>query len=584
MPPTIIGAQVKEGRCGGLLPGSIIAGLIRNPKTGQPYSFDDSTAAIFDKSPIQHITAHFVEHGLITEEQSARAYATLSDFSMAHLSLCQSAPLRSKWFHYDEMAERTIMLHSMAINALVALVALFTPPIITFARENDEEIDLIQFLKIHVRVFSAGLWARFVPNGINPTISYGSRELWRCGLSDNALAMVNITAKLNELVQENMHHLSEEAIIAGLITSKDVSDELEHDYEVASDCLKHGLDGYFADICKAMLKLGCEMRALRFVEDELKGLVYGYAKIDKSISDSDRRFSENILANLSAVIEAYSEHVEESSEGYSLESFNDVIAELDSLVGLESVKTKVKEAANFAYIQEVRKRKGLTPVRRNLHSVYIGNPGTGKTTVARLMGRIYKSLGILKRGHVVECDRSALVGEFVGQTAPKTNAVVDSALDGILFLDEAYTLAKEGNDYGREAIDTLLKRMEDNRDRLIVIVAGYKEEMARFISANPGLRSRFSDYIEFSDYTGEQCCQIFETMASSSGMECSSELRHRLVSVFSLEKERQGHFGNARLVRNAFEGTLTKQATRLAQLGDVDVEALCRLEEEDFPG
>jgi len=247
------------------------------------------------------------------------------------------------------------------------------------------------------------------------------------------------------------------------------------------------------------------------------------------------------------------------------------------------VKQKVKETANFARIQQMRIAQGLKSIPTSYHAVYTGNPGTGKTTVARLMGRIYKSLGVLKKGHLIECDRAALVGEYVGQTAPRTNGVIDSALDGILFIDEAYSLVKEHEDYGQEAIETLLKRMEDDRNRMIVIVAGYPEEMERFIHSNPGLQSRFNRFIEFPDYTPQELCRIFALMCRKNGLSLTPELKEKVLHHFNyLHKERGENFGNARLVRNCFEAVINGQASRLAASGMFDARALTMLEALDL--
>ena len=265
------------------------------------------------------------------------------------------------------------------------------------------------------------------------------------------------------------------------------------------------------------------------------------------------------------------------------EDLDSVLRELNELIGLESVKARVAEMTNFVRIQQVRRDRGLKALQVSLHTVFAGNPGTGKTTVARLIGKIYRALGVLKKGHLVECDRAALVGEYVGQTAPKTNAVIDSALDGILFVDEAYALAKGGNDFGQEAIETLLKRMEDNRERLIVIVAGYTGEMNGFIGSNPGLQSRFTTFIEFPDYTPAQLSEIFASMARENGMICSVRLREKAYAYFdTLYQNRARHFGNARLVRNNFEAALNRQATRLAKAETFSPDALSLLEAEDL--
>jgi SpoVK/Ycf46/Vps4 family AAA+-type ATPase len=199
------------------------------------------------------------------------------------------------------------------------------------------------------------------------------------------------------------------------------------------------------------------------------------------------------------------------------------------------------------------------------------------------MGRIYRALGLLKKGHLVECDRSSLVAEYVGQTAPKTNSVVDSALDGILFIDEAYSLAKDQTDFGAEAIETLLKRMEDDRERLIVIVAGYPEPMEHFIDSNPGLHSRFSRFIQFPDYDARELCRIFSGMCRRHGLKLQPALREKIVHHFHfLHGNRAENFGNARLVRNCFESVINRQASRLADVPVVSAEQLSSLEVDDL--
>ena len=216
--------------------------------------------------------------------------------------------------------------------------------------------------------------------------------------------------------------------------------------------------------------------------------------------------------------------------GVSEEDLSAILKELDTMVGLAAVKSDVHRAANFARMQTIRRQQGLPVVQASLHSVFFGNPGTGKTTVARLMGRIYKSLGLLRRGHVIECDRGRLVAEYVGQTAVRTHAMIDSALDGILFIDEAYSLAGRGaEDFGSEAIETLLKRMEDDRDKLIVIVWATPEPMKEFIASNPGLESRFTNYLNFADYEPADLLEIFHRMAVSSGLVCAPETERRVT-------------------------------------------------------
>jgi Holliday junction resolvasome RuvABC ATP-dependent DNA helicase subunit len=258
---------------------------------------------------------------------------------------------------------------------------------------------------------------------------------------------------------------------------------------------------------------------------------------------------------------------------------------LNDLIGLSSVKEEITQLANFIKIQQVRQSKGLRTPDISYHCVFTGNPGTGKTTVARIMASIYKELGILKKGHLVETDRSGLVAEYVGQTAVKTNKIIDSALDGVLFIDEAYSLvqgAKE--DFGQEAISTLLKRMEDDRNRLVVILAGYSSEMKGFIDSNPGLQSRFNRYIHFSDYTADELKQIFLLNAKKNQYTLDEEASSVLGEIMSSAiGHKDKNFGNARFVRNLFEKSIQNQATRLSSQSNITEEVLSILKAEDLP-
>lgn len=261
------------------------------------------------------------------------------------------------------------------------------------------------------------------------------------------------------------------------------------------------------------------------------------------------------------------------------------IEELQSLIGLSEVKDEVSALANFVKIQQEREKKGMKAVGLSYHCVFTGNPGTGKTTVARILAAIYRDLGILKKGHLVETDRSGLVAEYVGQTAVKTNKIIDSALDGVLFIDEAYSLVQGGgNDYGQEAISTLLKRMEDDRDRLVVVLAGYSEDMKRFIDSNPGLQSRFNRYIHFADYTTEELKQIFMLNVDKNQYLLDEEGQTLLDKILTFAIEHKDkNFGNGRYVRNLFEKTIQNQAMRLSCQPNITAEELSKLKAEDLP-
>jgi hypothetical protein len=264
----------------------------------------------------------------------------------------------------------------------------------------------------------------------------------------------------------------------------------------------------------------------------------------------------------------------------------ELLAELDALVGLERVKADVRQLINFLKVQKLRGEQGLKTLPASRHLVFYGNPGTGKTTVARLVSQIYRTLGVIRRGHLVETDRAGLVAGYVGQTAIKVREAATRALGGVLFVDEAYTLSTGGgNDFGQEAIETLLKMMEDHRDELVVIVAGYTGRMQEFLDSNPGLRSRFNKHVHFDDYDEQQLTRIFKSFCAKADFKLTPEAEAALASVFKvLTASRDETFGNARTARNLFEATVSKQANRLVSLPKVDKEILSTVEAADIPG
>ena len=310
-----------------------------------------------------------------------------------------------------------------------------------------------------------------------------------------------------------------------------------------------------------------------------------------SVSDDERAWLENLKEKIvSKEIpqqpkeeEKYSErNVVSEHEHVFEEQQKSPMRQLNELIGLRQVKSELQSLTRFIEVNQKRKKAGLRVAAISYHCVFAGNPGTGKTTVARILAGIYRQLGILKKGQLIETDRS--VAEYVGQTAVKTNKMIDRAIGGVLFIDEAYTLAQGGeNDYGREAIATLLKRMEDERDRLVVILAGYTNEIEQFINSNPGLRSRFNRYVHFDDYTEEELFQIFILQAQKYDYHLDDEAKGALRSLLRDKVEnRQKDFGNARYVRNLFESVIENQAVRLSANKETDKESLAIITKADI--
>ena len=392
----------------------------------------------------------------------------------------------------------------------------------------------------------------------------------------------------------------EENIGIYLFMGKCLKPDVTIKFDTISQC-KSMLKDSFAGVLKTsdLINQNTKMAPNEFILQKVLGecdrelqtqymtLMYRFAsavaKADGQVNEIEEKWLADIMKSKELNIGNGSNvRTTTKQEQDSIESPYDM---LNDLIGLSYVKEEITKLTNFIKIQQVRESKGLKTPDISYHCVFTGNPGTGKTTVARIMASIYKDLGILKKGHLVETDRSGLVAEYVGQTAVKTNKIIDSALDGVLFIDEAYSLvqgAKE--DFGQEAISTLLKRMEDDRNRIIVILAGYGAEMKTFIDSNPGLQSRFNRYIHFSDYTAKELEKIFLLSAKKNQYTLDDDALVALedTMVYAIE-HKDKNFGNARFVRNLFEKSIQNQATRLSAEPNITEEVLSMIKAEDLP-
>lgn len=333
--------------------------------------------------------------------------------------------------------------------------------------------------------------------------------------------------------------------------------------------------------------------------DKMAALFYSFAQVllkaDGNITDQHAKRLQKIRQIIYGEREAEGASTDKLkekkpavkvSQAGEEESLEEIMLSVNRLIGMDKVKTQIETFVNLMKVHRERELRGLPVTEFSMHAVFYGPPGTGKTTIARYIGKVFRALGLLQSGHMVETDRSGMVAGFVGQTAIQTAEVVDQAMDGVLFIDEAYTLSPRsgGKDFGQEAIDTLLKRMEDHRDRLAVIVAGYPDEMKEFLDTNPGLKSRFNRYFYFDHYEPDELLRIFDVFIENAMFTLTSPARRELLGLLTaLHRKRDKAFGNGRLVRNLFERIVEKQANRIAGITPLTDHLLCSITKHDIP-
>lgn len=559
------------------IPGSVLAGLLRHPETGKTIAFSQKDQSELDALDAGYIITYYESAGVIPADQAQEILTLFKAVERRFWQLSKNTHWRSGAYGYKPEEEHLLLQKILALALLINGIEILTPPMLTVGQNKQGEYDVIEGLRARSDSIVFGIWRKFAAETPR-LIDSATQNLCRaCFASADEEAV--------KLMEDEMNDCRGDRQALQLNFKRTVSFFARIRQPMWHDDTVRGVE--FAILASVCGDLGLQPSALHFFRQSYHAIGATLAGIGGVVSTTDKRHLEILDEQMLETVKEYEAKPSLAPEQATLveDELEAALGELDKLIGLSSVKESLRKLANFIRIQQARTAQGLAPLHTNLHAVYSGNPGTGKTTVARLMGRIFKALGVLKRGHLVECDRSKLVAEYIGQTAVKANGVIDLALDGVLFIDEAYTLAnRAGEDFGAEAIATLLKRMEDDRTRLVVIAAGYTEEMRQFLGSNPGLQSRFTTFVEFPDYTAPELCRIFlESFAQPNSLKCPKEFRLKLVLHCACAYLSRGKdYGNARDVRNLFEAVTIRQADRLAALGSCSAESLSLLLPEDL--
>ncbi|MFM1942684.1 MAG: hypothetical protein RI897_1666 [Verrucomicrobiota bacterium] len=584
---------VRDHRVHPLVPGAVLASIIGTPDSRRAAPLSQPELAGINQLQTHAIIEKFQQTGLLADDQAARLLGIDHQYTITHQQLLTKIPEVADVTTAHQASLEQLTRALLASRLITEYLEILVPPHLSYDRTPQGTVDLIQNILDAFRRIVGGTWSVFYPKGELNLLADASAQFWMACLYSNRTSdipdgFVGLYRKPHKDRLRELNRLPSPR--SGIHVRDAISEYIENAqekfnglHEAVAEGVREGLDKAFNQITQVLTKLEIPPIVCHAYARLVGDVCGAFAHLDGDLSTRENRFARYLLRQIESLSDEYAQTFGDNPDGQR-ESLEQVLAELEQLVGLREVKDRVRQLADFAKVQQMRQTRGLPAIATSFHAVYTGNPGTGKTTVARLMGRIFRALGVLRKGHLIECDRASLVAEYVGQTAPKTNAVIQSALDGILFIDEAYSLARDGaEDFGAEAIETLLKRMEDHRSRLIVIVAGYPSEMQNFISSNPGLESRFTRFINFPDYNPQELCRIFSLFCQKNGLKMTPGLREKILHHFIHEwAHRDEQFGNARLARNCFEHAINAQASRLVANTDPTPEDLSLLTEADL--
>lgn len=570
-----------------LIPGSLLAVMSGTPEKRSVRPFDYSALVDFNTKTTAEVLTQLRKIDFLTAAQASRILALDAQFVGYYHELTGNVAEIAEVTGCDSQSIHRLARALFSARLFSEYLEIVTVPHLSYETTTEGAVDLVANLRGIFRQLVGSAWAVFFPGHQFGLITHASAQFWVACL-DGPLpdqmckSFVGVFRRQHKERLQTLNHEYDyekgirlkDAIVEHLSGAKDREKRLRETIDPDS---KRGVDGIFRDLLHAAGKLQLPPPVAIYYEFLVLEICEAFCSMNGKFSARNLRFIDYIsrqLANICHDFHALDPNCEKVEE---------VLQEFERLVGVSCVKKCANDLANFARIQQMRRAKGLRPVATSYHMTYAGNAGTGKTTVAGLMVRLYRSLNILKKGNLVECDRSMLLAESEVHTVIRTNAVIDRAIDGVLLVNDAPALTMEPYGFGQEVLETLLRRMEENPDRLVVLLAGLSDQMADFLQSNPRLQSHFSKKIEFPDYTAKELSQIFAVICQRENLSLSPALLERTTRYFEhLEHTSGDNSCNAQLVRHCFDAVVEAQANRLAGSEDLEAENLNRLEAEDL--